>query len=67
MRHALGAHKKFAGKENNGMTTTCVTFLLHVLQADFGCAAVFNTSNEAYPWPSIVLRHRPLASFAESC
>ena len=40
------------------------TFLLRVLQADFGCPAVFNTSNEAHSWPSIALHRHAVASFA---
>ena len=38
-----------------GVTAAYAAFLLRALQADFGCAAVFNTSNEVYLWPLIVL------------
>ena len=63
--------QKFGGKNKNMKRTNGVraahdTFLLRALQTDFGCAAVFNTSNEAYPWPLIVLCHRHLSSFAEA-
>ena len=42
------------------------TFLLLALLADFGCAAIFNTLNEDYPCPSIVLCRRRLSSFVEA-
>ena len=45
-------------KRTNGVRVTYDTFLLHALQAGFGCAAVFSTLKEAYPWLSIVLHHR---------
>ena len=54
-------------KRTNGVRAAYDASLLHALQAEFGCAAIFNTSNEAYPWPLIVLCHRCLASFAEAC
>ena len=69
--HVLGARAQFSGREEenmkkqNGERAAFATFLLCVLQAGFGCAAVFNTSKEAYPWPSIVLHCHRLASFAE--
>ena len=54
-------------KRTNGVQVAYDAFLLHALQADFGCAVVFNTLNEAYLCPSIVLRHHHLASFIEAC
>ena len=42
-------------KRTNGVRAACGTFLLCALQAEFGFPAFFNTSNEAYPWPLIVL------------
>ena len=75
--HALGARKNTVGrririanianaKRTNGVRAAYDAFLLHALQTDFGCAAVFNTSNEAYPWPLIVLCHCRLSGFAEA-
>ena len=53
-------------KRTNGVRAAYDAFVLRALQTDFGCAAVFDTSNEAYPWPLIVLRHRCLSSFTEA-
>ena len=54
-------------KRTNGVRAADDAFLLHLFQDAFGCAVIFNTSKEAYLWPSIVLRHRCLASFTEAC
>ena len=54
--------QKFCGKENNiknknnmkrinRVRAAYDAFLLRLLQVTFGCAADFNTSNKAYPWP----------------
>ena len=53
-------------KRTNWVRAAYDAFLLRVLQVDFGCAALFNTSNEAYLWPSIVICRCHLASFAEA-
>ena len=53
-------------KRTNVVRAAYDAFLLHALQVDFSCAAVFSTLNEAYPWPSIVLCRCPLASFGEA-
>ena len=53
-------------KRTNGVQAAYDAILLHVLQADFGYAAIFNTLKEAGPWPSSVLCWRRLASFAEA-
>ena len=63
--------QKFYGKNKknmnrtNGVRAAYDAFLLRELQVAFGCAADFNTSKEAYPWPLIVLCHCRLASFTE--
>ena len=50
--------QKFCGKENNkimkrqnGVQAAYDAFHLRELQVAFGCAADFDTSKEAYPWP----------------
>ena len=48
--------QKFGGKNKNmtrqnGVRAAYDTFLVRELQVAFGCAADFNTSKEAYPWP----------------
>ena len=53
-------------KRTNGERAAYDALLLCVLQVAFGCATVFNTSKEPYPWPLIVLCHRRLASSAEA-
>ena len=63
--------KKKEEKENIkktkwGMNSLCRLLFSCVLQAGFGRTAIFNTSQEAYPQPSIVPRHHRLASFAEA-
>ena len=62
----LGKEETDIMKIQNGVRTAYAAFLLHALQAGFGCAAVVNTSKETYPWPSIVPYHHRLASFVEA-
>ena len=51
--HPKGGHSasKNNMKRTNGVRAAYDTFLLRELQVTFGCAADFNTSKEAYPWP----------------
>ena len=64
--------QKFCGKNRNnmkrinGVRAAYDAFLLRELQVAYGCAAIVNTSEEAYPWPLIVLYHCRLASFTET-
>ena len=53
-------------KRQNGVRAAYVAFPLHALQAGFGFANVLNTLKEAYPWLSIILHRRCLASFTEA-
>ena len=58
---------KRTSKRKNGVRAADGAFFLRTFQAGFGYTAVFNTSNEAYQRPSIVLRSHRLASFTETC
>ena len=72
LRRVLGAQKihwKGGGEyetETNGIRETYDTFLSRALQAGFGCTVIFNTSKEAYPWPSILLHRCCWANFAKA-
>ena len=64
--------QKFSGKEEenmkrqNGVRAGYDTFLSRALQASFGCSDIFNTLNEAYLLPSIVLHRHHFASFTKA-
>ena len=53
-------------KRQSGAIVACGAFFLHVLNVDFGYIVVHNPLINVYPWPSIVLLRRSLASFADA-
>ena len=62
----FGEKNKNNMKRQNGAGADYDALLLRALQVVFGYAVVVNTSEEAYPWPLIVLCHHRLACFTEA-